>query len=80
MDKKIKDKKQKIEFVLDLDDPESIKIAIIDARIKYNFSLIQSLFFLAKIIETESKEVFSNEELEKASYYILEKSGIYNEI
>jgi hypothetical protein len=79
MDKKIKDKKQKIEFVLDLDDPESIKIAIIDARIKYNFSLIQSLFFLAKIIETESKEVFSNEELEKASYYILEKSGIYNE-
>jgi hypothetical protein len=79
MDKKIKDKKQKIEFVLDLDDPESIKIAIIKARVKYNFSLIQSLFFLARIIEAEAKEDFSNEELEKASYYILEKSGIYNE-
>lgn len=74
MDKKLKEKK---EFVLDLNDHESIKCAIIDARVKYNFSLIQSLFFLGRIIEKESKHSFTDEELEKIAYYLLEKSGIY---
>jgi hypothetical protein len=74
MDKKIKDKK---DFILDLEDPESIKCAIIDARVKYNFSLIQSLFFLGRIIEKNSKITFSDEELEKVSYYLLDKSGLY---
>ena len=79
MDKKIKDKKQKIELVFDLDDPESIKIAIIKVRVEYNFSLIQSLFFLARVIESECKEFFSDDELEKMVFLILQKSGIYNE-
>ena len=76
MDKKIKAKKN--EFVFDLEDQESIKIAIIDVRIKHNFSLFQSLFFLARIIEKESKETFTEEEIEKVCYYLLDKAGLYN--
>jgi hypothetical protein len=75
MDKKLKEKQQ---FVLDLEDHESIKCAIIDARVKYNFSLIQSLFFLGRIIEKESKTTFSDEELEKVAFYLLDKAGLYN--
>jgi hypothetical protein len=75
MDKKLKEKK---DFVLDLEDHESIKCAIIDARVKYNFSLLQSLFFLGRIIEKESKHTFTDEELEKVAYYLLDKSGLYS--
>ena len=75
MDKKLKEKK---EFILDLEDQESIKCAIIDARVKYNFSLFQSLFFLGRIIEKESKTTFSEEELEKVAFYLLDKTGLYN--
>jgi hypothetical protein len=76
MDKKIKTKKE--EFVFDLDDQESIKILIIDTRVKYNFSLFQALVFLARIIEKESKKTFSDEEMEKITYYLLDKAGLYN--
>jgi len=75
MDKRLKEKQL---FILDLDDPESIKCAIIDARVKYNFSLIQSLFFLGRIIEKESKHTFTDEELEKVAFYLLDKAGLYN--
>lgn len=75
MDKKIKEKK---EVFIDLDDEESIKCVIIDTRIKYNFSLIQALFYIGRIIEKESKHTFSYEELEKISFFLLEKSGLYS--
>jgi hypothetical protein len=74
MDKKIKEKK---DVFIDLDDEESIKCAIIDARVKFNFSLIQSLFYIGRIIEKESKHTFSYEELEKISFFLLDKSGLY---
>ena len=72
--RKIKD--NKIKNVLDLDDEESIKIAIIRVRVQYNLSLPQALVFIVKKIEKQNKEHFSEQELEDWCFYLLEKSGL----
>ena len=72
--RKIKD--NKIKNVLDLDDEESIKIAIIKVRVQYNLSLPQALVFIVKKIEKQNKDNFSLEDIEDWSIYLLERCGL----
>lgn len=72
--RKIKDKK--IKNILDLDDEESIKIAIIKVRVQFNFSLAQALVYLVRVIEKETKDFYSDKDIEELSFYLLTRSGL----
>lgn len=72
--RKIKEKK--IKNILDLDDEESIKIAIMKVRIQYNLSLPQALVFIVKKIEKQTKDNFSEYDVEDLSIYLLQRSGL----
>ena len=72
--RKIKD--NKIKNIVDLEDEESIKIAIIKARVQYNLSLPQALVFIIKKIEKQTKDIFSETEIEELCFYLLQRCGL----
>ena len=72
--RKIKD--NKIKNIVDLEDEESIKIAIIKARVQYNLSLPQALVFIIKKIEKQTKDIFSEAEIEEFCFYLLQRCGL----